>query len=103
MLANNEINYSIFIKSSDKQYKNIIYIILRMIDPALKLLAEKYVCEKMICRKCYARLNIRTKNCRKCKSTDLRVKKKVEIDLIDLMEYLDKYKPKKKQNLKNRY
>jgi ribosomal protein L40E len=49
-----------------------------MIDPALKLLAEKYVCEKMICRKCYARLNIRTKNCRKCKSTDLRVKKKLK-------------------------
>ena len=49
-----------------------------MIDPALKLLAEKYVCEKMVCRKCYARLNIRTKNCRKCKSTDLRVKKKLK-------------------------
>ena len=30
----------------------------------------------MICRKCYARLNIRAKNCRKCNSSDLRVKKK---------------------------
>ena len=50
-----------------------------MIDPRLKLLAEKYLCEKMICRKCYARLNIRSKNCRKCKSSDLRLKKKIKI------------------------
>ena len=49
-----------------------------MIDPTLKQLAEKYVSEKMICRKCYARLNIRCKNCRKCKSTDLRIKKKLK-------------------------
>ena len=48
-----------------------------MIDPALKLLAEKYVCEKMICRKCYARLNSRATNCRKCPSSDLRLKKKL--------------------------
>ena len=49
-----------------------------MIDPALKLLAEKYVCEKMVCRKCYARLNKRAKNCRKCCSSDLRIKKKIK-------------------------
>ena len=48
-----------------------------MIDPTLKLLAEKK-CEKMICRKCYARLNVRATNCRKCKSTNLRLKKKLK-------------------------
>ncbi len=46
-----------------------------MIEPTLKKLAEKNICEKMICRKCYARLNIKAKNCRKCSSTDLRKKK----------------------------
>ena len=49
-----------------------------MIDPTLKILAQKYLCEKMICRKCYARLNIRARNCRKCHSNDLRVKKKLK-------------------------
>lgn len=49
-----------------------------MIDPTLKLIAQKKLCEKMICRKCYARLNLRAKNCRKCKSTDLRKKKKIK-------------------------
>ena len=49
-----------------------------MIDPALKALAQKYVCNKMICRKCYARLNIRATNCRKCHSTNLRSKKKLK-------------------------
>lgn len=47
-----------------------------MIDPNLKLLAGKK-CEKMICRKCYARLNSRATNCRKCPSSDLRLKKKL--------------------------
>ena len=46
-----------------------------MIDPTLKILAQKYVCNKMICRKCYARLNIKATNCRKCHYTDLRKKK----------------------------
>jgi len=46
-----------------------------MIDPNLKKLAQKYNCEKKICRSCYARLNIRSLNCRKCKSTNLRIKK----------------------------
>jgi ribosomal protein L40E len=48
-----------------------------MIDPTLKTLAQKYLCDKMICRKCYARLDKRAKNCRKCKSSDLRLKKKI--------------------------
>jgi len=47
-----------------------------MIDPTLKILAQKIKCEKMVCRKCYARLNIKATNCRKCHSTDLRLKKK---------------------------
>ena len=49
-----------------------------MIDPNLKKLAEKKSCDKMICRKCYARLNIRARNCRKCHSNDLRTKKKLK-------------------------
>tara|TARA_B100001094_G_scaffold210519_1_gene204399 strand:+ start:510 stop:659 length:150 start_codon:yes stop_codon:yes gene_type:complete len=49
-----------------------------MIDPTLKILAQKIKCEKMVCRKCYARLNIKATNCRKCHSTDLRLKKKIK-------------------------
>lgn len=49
-----------------------------MIDPNDKLLAQKYLCNKMICRKCYARLNIRATNCRKCHSINLRSKKKLK-------------------------
>ena len=49
-----------------------------MIEPTLKTLAQKYLCDKMICRKCYARLDKRAKNCRKCKSSDLRLKKKIK-------------------------
>lgn len=47
-----------------------------MIEPTLKKLAQKYSCDKIICRKCYARLNKKAKNCRKCNSSDLRIKKK---------------------------
>ena len=46
-----------------------------MIDPTLKSLAQKTKCNKMICRNCYARLNNRAANCRKCHSTNLRPKK----------------------------
>ena len=49
-----------------------------MIDPTLKLLAQTKLCNKLICRKCYARLDIKAKNCRKCKNTDLRIKKKIK-------------------------
>ena len=49
-----------------------------MIDPNLKKLAQKYNCNKKICRYCYARLNRRATNCRKCKSTDLRIKKLIK-------------------------
>jgi ribosomal protein L40E len=51
-----------------------------MIESSLKKIAERYSCEKMICRKCYTRLNIKSKKCRKCRkcsSTDLRKKKKL--------------------------
>lgn len=49
-----------------------------MIEPNLKQLAENSRCNKMICRKCYARLNISANNCRKCSSSDLRLKKKLK-------------------------
>jgi ribosomal protein L40E len=49
-----------------------------MLEPKLKVLSQKKNCDKLICRKCYARLNKRLKNCRKCGSTDLRIKKKLQ-------------------------
>lgn len=51
-----------------------------VLDPSLSEIARKVNCERMVCRKCYARLPIRAKNCRKKKcgrSNDLRVKKKL--------------------------
>ena len=50
-----------------------------MIDPNLKKLAQNYSCDKLICRKCFARLNKKATNCRKCKSSDLRIKKRLNI------------------------
>ncbi len=50
-------------------------------DPSLQVLAKSYNVDKMICRKCYARLSIRAKNCRKKKcgrTNDLRIKKKLK-------------------------
>ena len=49
-----------------------------MIELKLKELAEEKLCNKLICRKCYARLNIRAKNCRRCHWCDLRKKKKIK-------------------------
>lgn len=49
-----------------------------MIEPSLKVIALNSNCEKMICRRCYARLNKRAKNCRKCGSKNLREKKKLK-------------------------
>ena len=43
----------------------------------MRLLAFNSNCNKMICRRCYARLNKRAENCRKCHSTNLRPKKKL--------------------------
>ena len=48
-----------------------------MIEPNLKLLAQKYLCDKKICRICYARLDKKAINCRKCGSKNLRIKKKI--------------------------
>ena len=49
-----------------------------MIEPNLKLLAQSHLCKKKICRKCYARLGVRATNCRKCASSDLRLKKQLK-------------------------
>ncbi|KAI3383827.1 hypothetical protein SNEBB_010245 [Seison nebaliae] len=52
-----------------------------IIEPTLRILAQKYNCDKMICRSCYARLHPRAVNCRKRKcghSNDLRPKKKLK-------------------------
>ena len=64
-----------------KSYKFLLYLYnlsKYMIDPSLKKLAEKKNCDKMICRNCYARLNIKARNCRKCHSNNLRKKKKIK-------------------------
>ena len=58
--------------------KYYLYIKVNMIDPTMKKIAQNYLCEKKICRKCFARLNKRAKNCRKCCSSDLRIKKKIK-------------------------
>nr|QLA09640.1 60S large subunit ribosomal protein eL40 [Euglena gracilis]6ZJ3_L2 Chain L2, Ribosomal protein eL40 [Euglena gracilis] len=52
-----------------------------MMEPTLQALARKYNCEKMVCRKCYARLPLRSHNCRSkmCGHTsELRMKKKLK-------------------------
>merc|ERR1712121_163782 len=42
------------------QKESTLHLVLRLrggiIEPSLRMLAQKYNCEKMICRKCYARL-----------------------------------------------
>merc|ERR1712168_562353 len=67
------------------QKESTLHLVLRLrggvIEPSLRLLAQKYNCDKVICRKCYARLHPRAKNCRKKKcghSNNLRVKKKLK-------------------------
>lgn len=45
-----------------------------MIDPDSEILAKKSRCNKLICRRCYARLPIDSRNCRKCSSVDIRPK-----------------------------
>merc|ERR1711946_8256 len=51
------------------QKESTLHLVLRLrggiIEPSLRMLAQKYNCEKMICRKCYARLPPRATNCRK--------------------------------------
>ncbi|XP_029186262.2 ubiquitin-60S ribosomal protein L40 [Acropora millepora] len=67
------------------QKESTLHLVLRLrggvIEPSLRLLAQKYNCDKMICRKCYARLHPRAVNCRKKKcghSNNLRPKKKLK-------------------------
>uniref|UniRef100_A0A8I6XPX7 Ubiquitin-like domain-containing protein n=1 Tax=Hordeum vulgare subsp. vulgare TaxID=112509 RepID=A0A8I6XPX7_HORVV len=50
------------------------------LEPSLLALALKYRQHKLVCRKCYARLPLRSTNCRKKKcghSNDIRPKKKL--------------------------
>merc|ERR1711984_51566 len=51
------------------QKESTLHLVLRLrggvIEPSLRILAQKYNCDKMICRKCYARLHPRATNCRK--------------------------------------
>jgi len=69
------------------QKESTLHLVLRLrgggvgvikIEPSLAALASSYKCEKMICRKCYARLPMKAKNCRKRKCGhygDIRPKK----------------------------
>merc|ERR1712108_121571 len=67
------------------QKESTLHLVLRLrggvIEPSLRILAQKYNCDKMICRKCYARLHPRATNCRKAKcghTNNLRPKKKLK-------------------------
>merc|ERR1711974_275326 len=67
------------------QKESTLHLVLRLrggvIEPSLAQLARKYNCDKMVCRKCYARLPMRSTNCRKRKcghSNQLRPKKKLK-------------------------
>ncbi|KAF2893513.1 hypothetical protein ILUMI_12659 [Ignelater luminosus] len=67
------------------QKESTLHLVLRLrggiIEPSLRILAQKYNCDKMICRKCYARLHPRATNCRKTKcghTNNLRPKKKIK-------------------------
>ncbi|CAB4060768.1 RP-L40e [Lepeophtheirus salmonis] len=66
------------------QKESTLHLVLRLrggvIEPTLRLLAQKYNADKMICRKCYARLHPRATNCRKKKcghTSNIRPKKKL--------------------------
>ena len=65
--------------------ESTLHLVLRLrggvIEPTLRLLAQKYNSDKMICRKCYARLHPRATNCRKKKcghTSNIRPKKKLK-------------------------
>merc|ERR1712008_605794 len=67
------------------QKESTLHLGLRLrggvIEPSLRVLAQKYNCDKMICRKCYARLHPRATNCRKKKcghTSNIRIKKKLK-------------------------
>ena len=67
------------------QKESTLHLVLRLrggvIEPSLRVLAQKYNCDKMICRKCYARLHPRATNCRKKKcghTSSIRPKKKLK-------------------------
>merc|ERR1712147_480302 len=67
------------------QKESTLHLVLRLrggvIEPSLRVLAQKYNCDKMICRKCYARLHPRAVNCRKKKcghTSSIRPKKKLK-------------------------
>ncbi|XP_062199829.1 ubiquitin-like [Phragmites australis] len=72
------------------QKESTLHLVLRLrggsrggypkgIEPSLRELAQKYNENKLVCRKCYARLPLRSTNCRKKKcgySSQLRSKKR---------------------------
>ena len=72
------------------QKESTLHLVLRLrgggrgvikIEANLAILARKYKCDKKVCRKCYARLPMKAKTCRKRKcgnNSDLRIKKKLK-------------------------
>merc|ERR1711935_604210 len=73
------------LSDSNIQKESTLPLVLRLrggvIEPSLRVLAQKYNCDKMICRKCYARLHPRATNCRKKKcghTSSIRPKKKLK-------------------------
>jgi len=67
------------------QKESTLHLVLRLrggvIEPTLMEIARNTNCNTKVCRKCYARIDIRAKNCRKKKcghSSQLRLKKKLK-------------------------
>ena len=68
------------------QKESTLHLVLRLrgggrgtgckVDPTLANLARKYRVDKKICRRCYATNPPKAANCRKCKASDIRPKKK---------------------------
>merc|ERR1711862_666754 len=67
------------------QKESTLHLFLRLrggvIEPSLRILAQKYNCDKMICRKCYARLHPRATNCRKKSCPHLKHQAKEEAEV----------------------
>ncbi|KAK1360179.1 Ubiquitin-60S ribosomal protein L40 [Heracleum sosnowskyi] len=76
VFAGNELEDERLVGDCQIQHESTVDVLMRLrggkggppkIDPNLLVLAQKHNQNKMICRKCYARLDVRAKSCRKKK------------------------------------